>query len=98
MPLSTAKCNDSVRMVGNPYRGIMSGLPVTQRNLFQDGCDGPGGFDPSHQTERHHERDGNEARCPKNAGMAHCLPAASTKWPPIDGGATTRRFPAADAA
>src|ERR1700724_2670364 len=58
----------SSRLVGNPYLGIMSGLPVIQRNLFQDGCDAPGGFDPSNQTERHHKRYRNEARCLENVG------------------------------
>ena len=48
-------------------------LPVTycgyrERNLLREGFDLSGGFDPSNQAERHHEKDGNEARCPKNAG------------------------------
>jgi len=51
---------------------IPSRLPVTrsayQRNLFREGFDWSGGFDPSYQAERHHEKDGNEARCPKNVG------------------------------
>ena len=63
----------SARLVGHSYLiRLLQGCPLfarnTQRNLFREGFDRSGGFDPSNQAERHHEKDGSEARGPKNVG------------------------------
>jgi hypothetical protein len=38
----------------------------SQRNLVSRSFDWSGGFDPSNQAGRYHEKDGNEARCAEN--------------------------------
>src|SRR5208282_3275915 len=91
--------------ISHDGHGMIGGLRFARHSLgipggtcFEKGSTGPEALTQAIRLRGIMRKMETRRDAQRMSGMAQCLPAASTKTPPRDKGATTRRFPAADAA